>query len=401
MGTYFVPDNAEFRTADKSAWMQFLQEREDNSKWYSDETGCRAEAVQFRPVYAEPISVSAEVEKLTKASFPKFTASEEAYADTMDLPECGYDGSTQMLYVNGALYPVGASAINGITERAGIKADGWKKLRKFNPKMLSEVLNHFMKASKGNLTILVSDEKVRAVNGGLYAICPMTDVMETMNRWIQDGYPKARFVAAYASHDLAMWTLDLSEYTDDVLGNFPELKSNGFTPALIIRVAHTGTSSVSLKPALRYKGWYFPISEGISAPHKASGTASERTNSMREVVSNNFNSVFPSLKKCSAALDSLRGIQVHNAYNALLRAMKALNMPKEQGMEAAEQFHALFPDIATAYDCYMSVVDVLRFVTRDYPKDTRKQLAVAKSMERAIVGIDWAKLGNISGNFSW
>lgn len=401
MSTYFIPDNAEFRTTDESAWMRFLREREKNSKWYSDETGCRAEDVRFSPIYAEPLGVSAEVKKLTQAPFPKFTASEEAYADTMDLPEYGSDGSTQMLYVNGALHPVGASAVNGVMERAGMNAAGWKKLKKFSPQTLSEVLNHFMKASKGTLTILVSDEKVRAVNSGLYAICPMTDVMEAMNRWIQNQCPKARFVKAYASHDLAMWTLDLSEYTDDVLGKFPELKNNGLTPALMIRVAHTGMSSVLLKPALKHGETYFPISEGIPAPHKASGTASERTNAMKRAIGDNFYSVFPSLVRRSAALDSLRGMRVHNAYNALLRAMKALNMPKEQGMEAAEQFHMLFPDFATAYDCYMSIVDVLNFVTRDYPKDVKKRLVVEKSMERSIVGIDWVKLGNIPGDFSW
>lgn len=401
MSTYFVPDNAEFRTTDQGKLKAFLEEREASAIWYTDEMNCKADKVRFEPIFAEPIAVGANVDKLKSHKIPVFTASEEAYADTMDAPEVGCYGTTQMLCVNGNLHPVGDSAISGIVERAGMKAEGWEKLKKFNPATLSEVLNDFMKATPGFLTILVEDEKVRAVNSGRYAICPMTSVLESMSAWVKREYPKAVFLSAYANHSYTTWTLDLEAYTDDVLGAFPEIKNNGFTPALILGMSHTRASSVSLKPALKLQDIVFPISEGIAAPHIAKGTATERTNEIENAVRENFNSVFPSLGRQAQAIDDLRVTNVNNAYNALLRGMKALKMPKEQAMEAAEQFKAIFPDIATAYDCYLALIDVMSFVVRDFPNDYKRQFSIAKSMERALVGIDWAKLGNIPGEFSW
>mgnify|MGYP007020620879 CR=1 FL=1 len=407
MSTYFVPDNSEFRTTDLEELRAFLSEREANSIWYTDEDNCRAADVKFSPILEEPIAIGANVEKLRNRKYPKFTASEEAYADTMCAPSMGFDGTTQMLYVNGHLYPVGASAVKGITERIKTGVENWEMLKNSNPEHLSQNLNNDMIAlgdkmkSRPYLSILIQDEKVRAVNSGSYAICPLTSVLSSTTEWIHREYPKAKFLSAYASHVFTTWTLDLEAYTDDVLGAYPEIKNNGFTPALIVTTSHLGTSSISLKPALKIQDIVFPISEGIAAPHTAAGTASERTNKIENTVRENFNSVFPSLEKQAQAIDALRVTNVNNAHNALLRAMKSLKMPKEQALEAAELFKAIFPDIATAYDCYLALIDVMSFVARDFPKDYKRQFAIAKSMERALVGIDWVRLGNLAGDFSW
>ena len=396
-----ILDDAEFFTSEPQELETFFQEREEKAVWYSDETNCRADDIRFQPIFDEPICVPSEVSKLKAAKTVKFDSSEEAYADTMYAPDFGYHGSAQMMFVGGHLYPVGTSAIKGLAERAGMKVEGWDKLRRANPGDLSDVLGKFMKATDGYLTVLVEDEKVRAVNSGRYAACPASTVLNAVNQWIANEYPDAKFVNAYANHDYATWRIDLEEYTDDVLGAFPELKNNGFVPAMTVSLSHTGTSSVSFTPCLRIGDIYFPICEGINAPHVAKGKFSERMVAMESAVKTNLFSVFPKITEVSKRIDSMRSINVSNAYNALLRGMKSLGLPKIQAMEAAEQFKQLFGSTATAYDIYMAVVDTLAYVTRDFPKDYRKQVAVAKSMERAVVGIDWAKLGNIPGDFSW
>lgn len=397
-----IPDSAEFYTSESLKELgEFFEEREKNAIWYSDETNCRANSVRFQPIFDEPICVPADVSKLKAGTTVKFEASEEAYADTMFSPEFGYNGSSQMMFVGGHLYPVGISAIKGLTERAGMKVDGWDKLRKANPEDLSEVLGKFMKATDGYLTVLVEDEKVRAVNSGRYAACPASAVLKAVSGWIDNEYPNIKFVDAYVNHDYATWKLDLSAYTKEILGNYPELEKNGFAPAMIVALSHTGNSSVSFTPCLQSGKVYFPICEGINAPHIAKGQFSERMASMEAAIKTNLSSVFPKITEVSQKIDNMRNVQVQNAYNALLRGMKSLGLPKIQAMEAAEQFKNLFGYTATAYDIYIAVVDTLAYVIRDFPQDYRKQFAVAKSMERAVVGIDWAKLGNIPGDFSW
>lgn len=400
MSTYFVPDDSEFRPDNLDSLQQFFVERELNSVWFTDEDNTRADDIRFQPINAEPICIPVNVSKLRQSKMPKFEATEEAYADTMDLPDYGYNGSSQLMFVNGNLYPVGNSAIKGLIERAGLKADGWVKLKKFNPGDLSEVLNRCMKASTGYVCVLAQDEKVRAINSGRYAICPMSFVAKATDDWVKAERPKANFLNSYVCHDFASWTIDLSAYTDEVLGQFPELKSNGFVPALIVSLSNSGTASVSLRPALMINNLAFPLANSIDCAHIGKGGASERTSQMKTTVKNNFAFVFSELQKSAEEINKMRSINVSNAYNALLRGMKALGVPKEQGMEAAEQFQFLYPGSATAYDCYIAIVDTFTFVVRDNPKDYKKQFSVADAVARAGK-FDWMKLGNIPGEFSW
>lgn len=396
---FFVPDTSEFMADNIVAMKDFLEERESNSKWYTDDDHTMASEIQFRPIHAEPICISAEVASLQASKFPKFTASEESYADSMNCPDQGYEGSTQLMYVNGTIWPVGTSAIKGLLERTGIRGEGWEKLRKFNPESLSQALNLFMEATKGSVCVLVQDEKVRAVNSGRYAICPSTFVLEETAKWIQDERPDAKFSVGYVNHDYTMWQIDLSAYTDEVLAMFPSLATQGFVPAVQIYMSHTGTSSVSIQPCLTLAGQTFPLTDSIDCAHIKKGNAKERTELMKAAVACNFGLIFQQLDKAVEDVDKLNSIKLGNAYNALLRAMKFIGMPKIQGMEAADQFKSLYPYSATAYDCFLAIIDAFAYVQRDFPHNERKQFDVADSVGRSI-RLKWQDY-DIPGDFSW
>lgn len=395
----FINDDSEFMSKNLDEMTEFLEDRESNSIWYTDETGTRAQDIRFAPIHAEPICVPAEVKALQSSAFPKFTASESAYEDSMNCPSMGYNGTTQLMSVNGTMWPVGRSAVRSILERAGIKPEGWDKLKKFNPASLAEALNLFLKATPGSVCVLIQDEKVRAVNSGRYAICPSTYVMEAMKQWIKEERPDAKFMSGYVNHDFTNWNVDLSAYTNDILGRFPALATSGFSPALQIYLSHTGASSVSLRPCLMRNGWVIPMSEGIDCAHMKSGKASERTAKMKETVEENFKLVFRALEEAAANAEKLDSIQIHNSYNAVLRVMKYIGMPKVQGMEAADQFGKINPGMATAYECFLCLFDAFTYVLRDYPKEPRKQFAVAESVGRAI-RLKWTDY-DVPGNFSW
>lgn len=396
---FFIPDNSEYLADNLDSLKDFLKEREGNSKWLTDEDGVRIDDVRFKPIVDEPICVSADVAKLKAAVVPKFYASEEAYVDSMNSPEMGYQGSTQMMFIKGELWPVGNSAVRSILERSGIRGDGWEKLKEFSPQYLSEVLNRFMEASKGSACVLIQDEKIRAVNSGRYAICPATYVAEETERWMHTERPKAQFMDGFVSHDYAMWRIDLGAYTNEVLGQFPALMSDGFKPAVQIYLSHTGSSSVSIRPCLVHGDTAFPLVESIDCPHIAKGSATERTNQMKASVHNNFGMIFLSLAKATKDIEDLDKITIKNAYGALLRVMKAINFPKVQGMESAEQFQQIHPDVATAYDCFLGIVDAYALVARDYAKDQKKLFSVADGIGRAAK-MKWTDY-DVPGDFSW
>lgn len=396
---FFVPDNSEFMADNLESLKDFLKEREDNSKWVTDEDGAKIDDVRFKPINDEPICVPAEVEKLKNAVVPKFLSSEEAYVDSMNCSDMGYQGSSQMMFIKGELWPVGNSAVKSILERSGIRGDGWDKLRDFRPEYLSSVLNKLMESSKGFVCVLIQDDKVRAVNSGRYAICPATYVAEETERWIKNERPLAQFKTGYVSHEYAMWQIDLSAYTNEVLGQFPALASNNFTPGVQVYLSHTGKSSVSIRPCLMHDKAIFPLVGSIDCPHIAKGSASERTLQMKASVRNNFGLIFQNMGKAMESIEKLDSIQIKNAYGAVLRVMKAVGFPKAQGMESAEQFQKIYPDVASAYDCFLAIVDAYSFVMRDFAKDQRKLFDAADSVGRAAK-MKWTDY-DIPGDFSW
>lgn len=402
----FIHDDAEisFGEGKLNEFVDFLGEREATGYWFDDESGSdgtNIKDIRFKPIPDEPICVPSEVAKLKASNLPKFEASEDAYSDSMYSPQCGLNGSTQMMCVKGKLIPVGASAIKGINERAGTRAEGWDKLRENNPEHLSEVMDRFMMASKGQLSIYVQDEKVRAFNTNKYAICPISFVARTTKEWIEQYYPLATFEGAYYSHNYSRWIIDLSSYTTEILGVVQALVDDGYTPAVIIQSGNSGMNSISIRPALKIGHVYFPIGQSIDTPHKAAGTKSSiRSDKVMKAVEKSFDLIFPTLTETAEKIENLKKVNVKNSYNALLRGLKFLGLPKVQSMEAADQFLNIYGDRATAYDIYATIVDVLSYVIRDFPNNDKKIFDAYDAISKALF-IDWVKYGNIPGTFSW
>ena len=399
----FIKDNAEFATKDFSEMINFLDEREqkDNYKWFSDEDGITIKDVHFYPIEPEPIVASCHMTELQKNAAATFEASEEAFMDSMYCPSFGLEGSSQVIEIGGKLFPVGKSAIKGILERAGIKSEGYKKLMEYDAKELSNVLNSFFKASKGGVCLLVQDEKVRAVNSDRYGICPISFVAQTTEAWIRNNYPDAEVTSAYTNHEFSAWTVDLIDYTDDIFSGADRLKQLGFTPAIIVQTSNTLSSSVTIKPSIIKGNIVFPVGKPIATPHVGKGDTSSRSLQIKETVLQNFALAYASVSNAVTDIQNLEKVTVKNAYNALLRAMKAVGMPKMQGMEAAEIFEQIhYGKPATALECYLSIVDAYSFVVRDNPHDIKKQFEVGECVTKAM-RIDWEKLGNIPGSFSW
>ena len=396
----FVHDSSEFVGKELNEMVEFIKERELTQKWFTDEDNTRVDKIRFKPIFPEPLCIPTEVATLKAGKLIKFTSSEDAYGDTMYAPDYGTYGSSLLMSVNGELHPVGVSALDGIVSRAGSGIKGVDNLRVKNPQKLDDNLNNYFIETEGYAFVMVQDEKVRAVNSGRYAICPASKVMDACTEWMTYEYPNSTFVEGYACHDYMCWTIDLEDYTQDVLGNFPELIAHGFTPALQVFLSNTAKSSVSLKPTFKLNGNIMPLSATIDCVHIGKGSASERTMAMVQTVKENFKQVFPNLIASFADINKMSAIPVKNAYNAILRAMKGLKIPKQQGMEAADIFHSIYPDVANAYDCFLCIVDAYSFVARDFPNDYKKQFEIASCIGRAIK-IDWKKLGDIDGAFSW
>ena len=140
----FVLDDAEFCTKSLDEIAQFLKDRENTAIWYTDD--CGLADIRFSPIDSEPLLAAGKLASLRSAPAMKFSASDEAYSDSIFAPSCGYFGSSQLLRVKGNIYPVGDSAIRGITRKLGLYDVHWNRMREFSPAKLSENLNNALDA---------------------------------------------------------------------------------------------------------------------------------------------------------------------------------------------------------------------------------------------------------------
>lgn len=398
----FILDSAEKLFDDLAGMLEFVKEHEKGSRWWTDNDDTRAADVRFYPILDEPLMVPAQTASLRAQVYPKFSASDESYIDSMaSQSDSGYDGSSQLLAIKGELWPVGMSAIKGLCEKAKLQAKGWDILRKEDPQDLAEVLNRLMRHSKGKLCVLLQDEKIRAVNSGRYAILPISEVLQMIETWVNSEYPAAKFVRGYTSHEFTSLYLDLSAYKNELLGNMPMLAASAYTPGVIIRTSNVGLNSVSVKPSLVISGTFCPMGNSIDTPHTACGDTNERTEAMRQKVKAALSTTFPVFKDAAMEIEDMKNVQVNNAQNAVLRGLKFCGFAKEPAYQAFDVFSQMYgTGICTAYDCYMSAIDAFGYAMNMAGQNVRKQIEIADSLARAV-RYNWEKAGTYAGNFSW
>lgn len=404
-GKNFIDDVSEYHTSDSIENMiEFLQERERNWHWFVDGF-VHSDTIEFFPICKDAQKAEEEIEKLKSIENVMFVPDKEEYINSIFNEENYRCGSGQLIRIGNTIYPVGNSAIRGIISRAGLTQDGYGKLQKYNLQSLSEVLNTLFKATNKPAVILMQDRKIRAFHSERYAICPMSDVLLHTKNWIDTTMPNATFVEGYYNHNFCRIVISLSAYQKEILKSFPVLIRSGFSPALIITMSNTGSSCISLKSALEDKNnrCIFPLNSSLDIIHvgRCHFTAQERTEELKSKLQENYGKLFQNMKKGLDTIAKLQQITVTNAYNALLRGLKELRIPKEYGMESATVFKDIFETgESTAYDCFLAVTDCFLAFAKEYPNNYIKQYEMADIIARASE-INWKRLGDIKGDFSW
>lgn len=360
--TMFVSDDCEKRFTNRSEMSDFIGEREANTVWLVEPvTSLRYEGLLDEPLMAPIYS-------------EKMNVSDEAIIDTMT-------GSNLLLKTSVGEKPVGISAILSITDRAGWKADGYKKMRNYNPLKLAEALNLFIEASSGNVHVKLADEKVRAVHSSSYTFISGKVLLDTVLGYFDKNWPEFTFENGYFSHEFIRAELNLSAYHDMFMAKIPgSLSSNLLStsePAFIMTSSDIATSAVHLRPALALKsGIYIPLGNSIEVEHTGDDIEGR--------VVSELNMLLAYFQERTEDLQNLEKIRVVNARNALKRFLKKIKFPKKCGLEAVESFETMFGDEpATALDLYFAVVDAYSSAVRAFGDNEKKLLIAAESVVSA------------------
>lgn len=307
---------------------------------------------------------------------------------------------------NGRIVPIGASAIEGMCARAGFTNDGFLRNWKKSTDEATIALNRQYSNGKGGVTVIERCGKIRAVCSRQFAYGKYSSILDMFEAFWKGAFPKGDVQNMYISHSVMRWELNLDAYKADIFNGFPELMKSGFFPVLQFITSNTADAAFRIMPALQQTGgkYVVPIcsrEEATHIRHTAAGNYGDRINQLSAAIQNAFTGVKSMMDGKYRDMDALKGIQVVNAYNAILRTMDDCGIPKKQGMEAAvafKNFHGNNP--ATAFECFAVLVNAYSFVVRDNPQKQEVQFKAALAVGRAA-GAPWEARGNIPGDYSW
>lgn len=313
-------------------------------------------------------------------------------------------GTGLTLKVGQRIVPIGFSAINGMNDCAGLKPNGFMRNWKVSGQEAAIRYNEQFHNGKGGVTVIERCEKIRAMCSARFAYGKFSDIMQMFENYWKAKWPKATVQGMYISHTVLRWQLNLSEYKAETFKGFPELLKSGYHMVLQFATSNTADSAFRIIPALQEKnGVVAPLcqqDEGVHVRHTARGNFGERVNALMNAVLASFDKCDGILKDAADRMEELKHITIHNPYNAVLRVMDECNVNKKQGMEAATNFQSFIgSNSASAFDCFLVVMNAYSFVCRDNPQNQDIRFTASLTVGKAA-NINWEQY-DIPGDYKW
>ena len=316
-------------------FIEFLHERENNSRWERYES----KEIQFKA--------------MDEADY-MFSIDENVYADTFK--------NTQLLLKasGGEEYPVRTCAIKTICERARVSGNALNKVPK---RALADIFNHCMKVSPGYALLRHSENKISAVNGGDasdYAPLPIPELFGMTTDYLDTKLPGSIFAGGFYGHAMASALWELTNH-DELLETYKEaLKKHGITPktmkpALRLSSSDVGVSGANLFPMLIYDGEKnITLGNALRLEHKASKGAT------LEAFGEQLEMIFAQYEKAIGGLTGLLETEIRYPANCMLGVMKKIGLTKKLSFEAVDLFKAQYgEDPCTAHNIYFGICEVI------------------------------------------
>ena len=400
----FISDGFESQFDDWDDFRQCISDMEKTEQVFTHDDDLQAAGIGFDPVQPNLKISSIENNPIGVGAIAKaMNANVDAVLSSM----LDSDGTGLAMEMdNGRIVPIGWSAIAGMEDRAGLTPNGFKRHWKKAPELAAIAFNGQFKDGEGGVTVIERCHKVRGMMSSSFAYAKFSNILDAFNAFWMQQYPKATVQNMYISHTEIYWELNLQQYKQQIFIGFPDLLNGNAYPVLLFASSNTANSAFRIMPAMGTTGSNVvaPLCQresALSVYHTASGNFEERCNTVMESIVKCHAQAVTMLDSTCRDLQAMHTITVNNAYNAILRVMADANMPKKQGMEAAENFKNVFGNSpATAFDCFMCVVNAYSFFVRDNKGKQSKHFEVAMAVGKAA-GARWEALGNIAGDFSW
>lgn len=400
----FINDNFE---AGFNVWADFVQcvdDMEKTEQVFTHDEDMQTAGIGFDPVQNNLNIVAVEDNPIGAAAIAKsMNANVDAVASTM-VSQKGTGLAMEM--DNGRIVPIGWSAMSGMEKRAGYDKDGLTRHWKKSPEVAAQELNGQFRNGSGGVTVLERCHKIRGMMSSRFAYAKFSNILNAFHAFWKKQYPNGTVQNMYISHTEIYWELNLEPYKQQIFTGFPDLLTGNSFPILQFASSNTANSAFRITPAMGMTGSknVVPLcarENALAVRHSAEGNFATRCDTVMNDIINKFAESIPMLDSTSRDLQAMHGITVKNAYNAILRVMASVGIPKKQGMEAAENFKNVYGmSPASAFDCFMCVVNAYSFFVRDNKGKANKHFEIAMAVGKAA-GAKWELQGNIPGDFTW
>lgn len=400
----FINDNFE---AGFDVWDEFMQcvdDMEKTEQVFTHDEDMQTAGIGFDPVQSNLNIVAVEDNPIGAAAIAKsMNANIDAVVSTM-VSQKGTGLAMEM--DNGRIVPIGWSAIPGMEKRAGYDKDGLTRHWRKSPEIAAQELNGQFRNGSSGVTVLERCHKIRGMMSSRFAYAKFSNILKAFNAFWKKQYPNGIVRNMYISHTEIYWELDLEQYKQQIFTGFPDLLTGNAFPVLQFASSNTANSAFRITPAMGMTGSKIVVplctrENALAVRHSAEGNFTTRCDTVMNDIINKFAESIPMLDSTSRDLQAMHGITVKNAYNAILRVMANVGIPKKQGMEAAENFKNVYgSNPASAFDCFMCIVNAYSFFVRDNKGKTNKHFEIAMAVGKAA-GAKWELQGNIPGDFAW
>lgn len=314
-------------------------------------------------------------------------------------------GTGLLLKIGNRQVPIGHSAISGMNDCAGLKPNGFSRNWKASSQAAAERYNQQFSYGSSGVTVIERCEKVRAMCSSRFAYGKYSDILDIFEGFWQTKFPKATVENMYLSHSTLRWQLNLRPYKNEIFRAFPELLKTGYSMTLMFATSNTADSAFRIMPGLMCGngGVTAPLcrqEDGVRICHTARGNFGERVEALMGSVLQSFEKTRGILMDAVQQMDAMKQLVIKNPYNAILRVMDECGILKKQGMEAAANFESGNGNKpASAFDCFVVVMNAYSFICRDNPQNQDVQFNASLNVGKAAM-LNWAQY-DIAGQYAW
>lgn len=377
-------DNFRCSFSDPSDFLQFLQDRKDNSRWMT---------APSKNLVFESLEKDTQMGELYLKLYD-YDGRAEIIADTME-------NTSLLLKVNGETYPVRSCAIKSILERARISGHALNKVSK---KVFTQILNYCMDVASGDSLIKIADDKVSAVHGGDpkdYAVLEMLPLVQCVQTILDRDFSGNHFLTANFDHAIvtAIWSLD--GQADELMDTYRKaVKERGITEAMSARpglrftTSDVGVSAANLYPILLIGGSnrIVPLGDPLKLDHKNGANL--------ETFESGMDQLYACFKESIERQQQLMDVDIRYPYTTLLGVLKRIGITKKLSYEVADLFEGQngVQTGCNAYQLYLAMSDVI-FLAQCEGASGARIAQLEENVARAL-RINWHEYDR-PGDFKW